>query len=149
MSSVRVLLVDDFEPWRRFCSSRLQEQPELLIICEAVDGLDAVQKAKELQPELILLDIGLPKLDGIAAARRIRLLAPHSKILFVSQESSPEVVQEAFNLGARGFVVKSSAENDLMAAVNHIIMGKRFASGGLVIDNLTIPILMLSGDEPS
>jgi DNA-binding NarL/FixJ family response regulator len=149
MSSVRVLLVDDFEPWRQFCSSRLQEQPELLIICEAVDGLDAVQKAKELQPDLILLDIGLPGLDGIAAARRIRWLAPHSKILFVSQESSPEVVQEAFNLGARGFVVKSSAENDLMAAVNHIIMGKRFASGGLVIDNLTIPILMLSGDEPS
>lgn len=124
MSSVRVLLVDDFEPWRQFCSSRLQKHPELLIVCEAIDGWDAVQKAEELQPDLILLDIGLPKLDGIAAARRIRLLVPHAKIIFVSQESSPEVVQEAFNLGARGFVVKSSAENDLMDAVNHNYYGQ-------------------------
>jgi DNA-binding NarL/FixJ family response regulator len=140
MSSVRILLVDDFEPWRRFCSSRLQARPELLIVCEAVDGLEAVQKAEELQPDLILLDIGLPRLDGIAAARRIRVLAPHSKILFVSQESSLEVVEEAFNLGAKGFVVKSSAENDLMAAINHIIVGKRFASDGLAVDTSTIAV---------
>src|SRR6185437_10015761 len=94
-STVHVLVVDDNELFRRFVCSMLGQKPELRVIGEAVDGLEAVQKAEELQPDLILLDIGLPTLNGIEVARRARKLAPDSKILFVSMESSPEVVQEA------------------------------------------------------
>ena len=90
--SVCILLVDDFEPWRRFVRSTVQTEPELKLICEVSDGHAAIQKAKELKPDLILLDIGLPKLNGIAAAREIRKCAPESKILFLSQESSADVM---------------------------------------------------------
>ena len=99
---VRILVVEDYEPFRRFVCSTLGKTPELQIIGEASDGLEAVQKAEELQPDLILLDIGLPTLNGIEAARRIRKLSPESKILFVSQESSADVVQEALSVGGTG-----------------------------------------------
>jgi len=80
--------VEDFEPWRRFISLMVEQEPQLRIICEVSDGLEAVLKAKELQPDLILLDIGLPRLNGIDAARQIHRSSPKSKILFLSQESS-------------------------------------------------------------
>jgi DNA-binding NarL/FixJ family response regulator len=107
--SVRALVVDDYEPFRRFICSTLRKRPELRIVGEVSDGLEAVQRAEELQPDLIVLDIGLPSLNGIEAARRIRKLSPKSKILFVSQESSADVVQEALSLGALGYVVKAHA----------------------------------------
>jgi DNA-binding NarL/FixJ family response regulator len=100
-SLVQVLIVEDSEPFRRFVCSMLDGRPDLQIVCEVSDGLEAVQKAEELQPNLILLDVGLPTLNGIEAARRIRKLSPKSKILFVSQESAADVVGEAFRLGAR------------------------------------------------
>jgi DNA-binding NarL/FixJ family response regulator len=126
-------VVDDYEPWRRFVSTTLQNQPKLQVIGEALDGLDAVRKAEELQPDLIVLDIGLPSLNGIEAARRIRKLSPKSKILFASQESSADVVQEALALGALGYVVKADAGKELLTAVNAVVhgdrfVGKRFAS---------------------
>jgi DNA-binding NarL/FixJ family response regulator len=71
---------------------KLAERPDLLVIAESSDGLEAVQKAEELQPDLILLDVGLPNLNGLAAARQIRKLAPKARIIFVSQESSADVV---------------------------------------------------------
>jgi DNA-binding NarL/FixJ family response regulator len=128
---VRVLVVEDYEPFRRFLHLKLQSRPELQIVSEASDGLEAVQKAKELQPDLILLDIGLPKLNGIEAARQIRKSAPQSRIVFVSQESSPEIVQEALSLGAYGYVVKSKAERDLLATVDAVVEGNQFLSSGL------------------
>jgi len=106
-TSVRVLLVDDYEPFRRLIVSRLQEQPELLVIAEASDGFEAVLKAKELQPDLILLDIGLPKLNGIEAARQIREVSPASKILLVSECRSSDIAKAALNTGGGGYVVKS------------------------------------------
>ena len=124
VSVVRVLVVEDFEPFRRFICSKLGENPELLVIGEASDGLEAVCKAEELQPDLVLLDIGLPKLNGIEAGQQLRKLSPKSKIIFVTQESSAEVVHEALSLGARGYVVKTSAESDLLAAVESVISGK-------------------------
>jgi DNA-binding NarL/FixJ family response regulator len=102
MASVRVLVVEDFEPFRRFLCSTLGNESDLQVVGEASDGLEAVQQAQALQPDLILLDIGLPTLNGIEAARRIRKVAPQSKILFVSQESSTDVVEEALGTGARG-----------------------------------------------
>lgn len=124
-------MVDDFEPFRRFIRSALAKKPEFRVIGEATDGLEAVQKADELQPDLILLDIGLPSLSGIAAARRMRRLSPQSKIVFLSQESSAEVVQEALNLGAMGYVVKSQAGSALLAAVNAVLLGGSFISQGV------------------
>ena len=98
------------------------------MICEVSDGLEAVQKAEELKPDLILLDIGLPSLSGIEAARQIRELSPESKIIFVSQELSADVVQEALSTGANGYVFKTQAGNDLLAAVEAVILGKQFVS---------------------
>jgi two-component system nitrate/nitrite response regulator NarL len=112
----RVLLVDDYEPWRRFVRSKLQKHTELEVVGESADGLQAIQQAQQLRPDLILLDLGLPSINGIETARRLRRLLPQSKILFVSQESSPDVVREALNTGARGYVIKQRA-NDLLRAV--------------------------------
>ena len=125
---VRLLLVDDFAPFRQVIHSMLKKRPELQVVGEASDGLEAVQKAEELQPDLILLDIGLPKQNGIEAARRIRKLAPECKILFVSQESSAEVVQEALSLGAAGYVLKAQAGSELLVAVEAVLQGKQFVS---------------------
>jgi DNA-binding NarL/FixJ family response regulator len=131
MSSSRVLVVEDYEPFRRFVCSTLGKRPELQIVCEASDGLEAVHKAEELQPDLILLDVGLPSLNGIEAARLIRTLSPDSKILFVSQESSADVVQSAFSLGGLGYVVKTHAAIELLAGVEAVCQGRRFVSAGL------------------
>lgn len=128
VSSVRVLVVEDFEPFRRFLCSKLGESPQLLVIGEASDGLDALHKAEELQPDLVLLDIGLPKMNGIETCRKLRKLAPESKIIFVTQESSADVVQAALSAGANGYVLKTFAPRDLMAAVDAVVLGEQFGS---------------------
>jgi DNA-binding NarL/FixJ family response regulator len=127
-SIVRILVVDDFADWRRFVLAKLRENDGLRVIGVAVDGLGAVLKAEELQPDLILLDISLPKLDGIGAARRIRKVAPASKILFLSQELDLEVAQAALSAGGHGYVAKSDADSELFAAVEAIMLGKKFVS---------------------
>lgn len=124
-------MVDDFEPFRRFVRSTLGKNETFQIVGEAADGVDAVCQAEELQPDLILLDIGLPALNGIAAARQIRKLAPKSKIVFVSLESSPDVVQEALRVGNCGYVLKSEAGDDLLEAVDAVREGKQFVSSGV------------------
>jgi DNA-binding NarL/FixJ family response regulator len=131
MSSVRILLVDDFEPWRRFVSSTLKNRPELQVLCEVSDGLEAVQKAQELQPDLILLDIGLPSLNGIEAARRIRKLSPKSKILFMSEKQSLEIAAEALGTDAKGYLIKSDAGAELLVAVDNVLQGEPFMSARL------------------
>jgi DNA-binding NarL/FixJ family response regulator len=128
ISPVRILLVEDFEPFRNLIRMLLEGKPGLQIIAEAADGQEAVQKAAELKPGLILLDIELPSLNGIAAARRIRELSPDSKILFVTQESSFEVLQEALSLGASGYVVKTRVASDLLSAVEVVLQGGSFVS---------------------
>jgi DNA-binding NarL/FixJ family response regulator len=121
-------VVDDFEPWRRFVSSTLRKEPGLQVVGEASDGLEAFQKAVELEPDLILLDLGLPTLNGIEAARRIREIVPDAKIIFLSEESSAAIVQEAMSLGARGYVVKTMAAVDLVTAVETVLSGMKFVS---------------------
>ncbi len=135
--TVRVLVVDDFEPFRRFVCSTLRKRRDLQVIGEASDGLEAVRKTEELKPDLIVLDIGLPTLDGIEAARRIRKLSPQSKILFMSQESAADVVQEALALGALGYVVKAYAGRELLPAVEAVCQGRQFVSKGLSSRNWT------------
>ena len=130
-SSVRVLVVDDYEPFRRFICSTLKKRLALQIVGETSDGVEAVHKAEELQPDLIVLDIGLPSLNGIEAARECCKLSPKSKILFVSQESSVDVVQEALALGALGYVVKAHAGSELVTAVESVLEDRQFISRGL------------------
>jgi DNA-binding NarL/FixJ family response regulator len=129
--TIRILVVDDFEPFRRLICSMLGTRTEFQVVSEASDGLEAVKKAAELTPDLVLLDIGLPTLDGIAAAREIRRAAPETKILFVSQESSSAIVEEALRLGTCAYVVKTNILSDLLAAVDAVLDGRLFVSGGL------------------
>lgn len=132
MASVRILVVDDYEPFRRFICSTMEQRLGLQVIGEASDGLEAVQKSEELQPDLIFLDLGLPKLNGIEAARQIRKRSPTSKILIVSQESSADIVNEAFNTGVLGYVVKAHAGGELVPAVEMVLRGRQFISAGLL-----------------
>jgi DNA-binding NarL/FixJ family response regulator len=127
MLCIRILVVEDFAPWRRLISSMLEQEPQFRIVGEVADGLEAVQKAKEMKPDLILLDIWLPGLNGFDAARQIRRCAPKSKILFLSQESSKDVVQEALGIGA-GFVVKTDAGRELLSAMKAVMLGEQFLS---------------------
>ena len=130
-SSIRVLVVDDYEPWRRFLRLTLLVLGKLEVVAEIFDGLEAVQKTQELQPDLILLDIGLPNLNGIEVARRIREVSPNSKILFVSEIRDRDIAEEALRTGAGGYVVKSDAASDLLPAVEAVLQGKQFVSSSL------------------
>ena len=131
LSLIRVLVADDFKRWRRQIRQLLKVRPELQVIGEASHGSEAVQKADDLKPDLIVLDIGLPKLNGIEAARRIGQLSPCSKILFLSQHNEPDIVQAALDTGALGYVLKMNALGELLPAVNAVLQGKQFVSSGL------------------
>jgi len=132
----RVLVVDDYQPWVRLIRSMLPKAWELQVIAEASDGREAVQKAIELQPDLILLDIGLPALNGIEAARQIRQHNPKARILFVSEQRSPDVVREALTTGS-GYVVKSCAPRELLPAIKTVLEGGRFVSASVQGQKLT------------
>ncbi|HWC17482.1 MAG TPA: response regulator transcription factor [Terriglobales bacterium] len=123
--------MDDFEPWRRFVSAMLQINEQMQIVGEAADGFIAVKRAKELQPDLILLDIDLPGLNGIEAARRIRESCPKSKILFASVECSKHMATEALRTGAHGYLVKSHAGRELLPALKAVVHNERFISDSL------------------
>jgi DNA-binding NarL/FixJ family response regulator len=124
-------VVDDFTPWRHFTRLTLQQQTDLQVIGEASDGAEAVVKAEELQPDLILLDIGLPTLNGIEAARQLREVAPQSRILFVTQNRLRDIVEAALGTGASGYLLKADAGRELLLAVMAVLEGKRFISGSL------------------
>ena len=138
-SSIRVLIVDDYAPWHRFVWWTLQKQPELQVIGEVSDGSEAVRKA-QLLPDLILLDIGLPTLNGIEAARRIREHVPKSKILFVSGNYSVDVVEAALSTGADGYVVESGGASELLPAMEAVLQGKQFVSASLRDHNFSAPM---------
>src|SRR5215467_1699072 len=123
--ALKVLMVEDYEPFRQAVRLLLRHRTGFQIT-EASDGLEAIEKAKELQPDLVLFDIGLPKLNGLESAKRVRTLVPQARLLFLSQESSSEVVQETFRLGALGYVHKQNAMRDLPLAIDAILGGQRF-----------------------
>jgi DNA-binding NarL/FixJ family response regulator len=143
-----VLVVDDYEPFRRFVSSTLRKRPEFQVVGEASDGLEAVHKSAELQPDLIVLDIGLPTLNGIEAARRIRQLSTGSKILFLSQESFTDVAREALSSGALGYLVKTNAGSELLPAVDSVLQGREFLSSGFSDNHFTRVTDTQASDPP-
>ena len=130
-SRLRVLVVEDHEPIRRVICELLQERADLLIVGEAADGLDAIRQAEALRPDVVMLDIGLPRLSGIEVAGRLRAKVPDAKLMFVTNESSLEVVEQAFRRGAHGYVYKPRVQRDILPVLDAIIRGGRFVSGGL------------------
>ena len=130
MSSIRILIADDFEDWRRQVRLLFQARPRWQLI-DASDGSEAVQKAEELKPDLVVLDIGLPKLNGIEAARQIRRVFPNSKIVFLSQNNDLDVVRAALSTGALGYVRKTDAQRELLPAVDAVFRGKQYVSSSL------------------
>ena len=121
-------MVEDSEPFRKFICSTLGKRPELQIVGEVTDGLQALQEAEELQPDVVVLDIGLPSLNGIEAARRIGQLSPSSKIVFLSQNNDLDIVHAALGTGALAYVFKTDAQNELLSAVDAVLRGKKFVS---------------------
>jgi DNA-binding NarL/FixJ family response regulator len=130
MPSFRVLIVDDFAGFRKCVCAMLRGTP-FRVVGQAADGLDAVQKARRCQPDLILLDIGLPRLSGIEAARRISVAASRSKVIFVSVNDDPAVVNSALRNGACGYILKSAISGELLLALGAVLRGERFLSGKL------------------
>jgi DNA-binding NarL/FixJ family response regulator len=131
MSFVRVLVVEDFKPFRKFVCLILQETAEFRVAATASDGLEAIQKAEESQPDLILLDIGLPKLNGLEAAKQLCIVAPRAKILILSENNDPDVIQAAMSDGCYGYVLKSDAGGELLPAMAKVLRGERFLSSGI------------------
>ncbi len=131
MSFIRILVVDDFKDWLRQVRLLLQSRTECQVIAEASDGSEAVQKAEELKPDLIVLDVGLPNLSGIEAARQIRQRSPNSEIIFLSQNIDLDVVRAALGTGALGYVRKTDAGRELLPAMDAVLRGKQFVSSSL------------------
>jgi len=127
----RILVVDDFAPFREFTSTVLKNQVGFQIVAEAADGREAIQKARESRPDLVVLDMNLPFLCGIEVARQIRLCSPDSTILFLSGNNDPELIEAALQTGALGYVLKLDAVDDLLDAAKEVLSGKRFVSRGL------------------
>lgn len=131
LPSIRILIADDYPDWRSQVRLLLRPRPEWQVIAEASDASEAVQMAEELKPDLILLDIGLPKLNGIEAAWRIRQLSPSSKIIFLSQNNDRDVVRAALSTGALSYVYKTDAEGELLTALDAVLRNKQFVSSSL------------------
>ena len=126
--AITILVVEDSRPYRSFIASLLREHSGWSVVGEVSDGLEAVAKAQQLRPDLVLMDIGLPGLNGLEAARRIRKIAPAAKIVFLTQETDLDVAQEALNLGASGYLLKQQAGIQLLPGLAAVLRGERFVS---------------------
>jgi DNA-binding NarL/FixJ family response regulator len=126
--TVRILVVDDHPVVRHGLRTLLRSRPEWEIVDEAEDGAEAVEKAERLKPDVVLLDVSMPRMDGLETCRRIRKNVPKSEILMVTQHDSPQMIREAVGAGARGYVVKSDAARDLLAAVEVVSQHRFFTS---------------------
>ena len=128
LSTIRVLVVDDYEPWMNFVSAVLATSPRFQVVGQAGNGLTALQKVAELKPDLVVLDIGLPDLSGIEVAQKILEWTPDVRILFLTENTAPEIVRAAMLTGARGYVVKTFAGRELMPALDALLLDCYFVS---------------------
>jgi DNA-binding NarL/FixJ family response regulator len=132
MPAIQILVVDDHPVLRRVVCSLLSCDPVLNVICESADGEQAVRKAEEFQPDLVLLDISLPGISGIETAIRVRRVSPRSQIIFLSQHDSLQMVHDALKVGGQGYVAKIDAGSELLKAIRSVREGKRFVSQRIV-----------------
>lgn len=137
MAAIRIVIVDDHEIARRGIRSVLSGNPDLQVIAEMTDGEEAVQRVRELLPDIILLDISLPGMSGLEAANTIRRRSPDSRVIFVSQHDSVLLAKDALRAGARGYVVKSDAGRDLLSAIEAVQAGRTFVSRTLMAHGWT------------
>jgi DNA-binding NarL/FixJ family response regulator len=122
----RIFVADDHEVVRRGLCALLQAQPDWEICGEAADGREALEKAQKLRPDVVILDIGMPSLNGLEATRQILKINPQTRILILTLHDSDQVVREVLNAGARGFLLKSDAARDLVAAVEALRRDKTY-----------------------
>jgi DNA-binding NarL/FixJ family response regulator len=131
MSVTQILVVDNFPRWHSFVLTKLESETDLRIISIACDGLEAVRKAKELQPDVILMDVSLPGMNGFEATRQILRFSPACKILFLSEHRSSDLVRAAFEVGGRGYVLKSDSNSDLIPGIRAVLLDQQFVSHSL------------------
>ena len=127
-AAIRILLVDDYEPWRHFVVSKVNKMSGLEIVGEVADGIEAIEEALELRPDLILLDIGLPNLSGIEVARRVAEMLPRTKIIFLTQNSDKELMAQCLSNGGMGYLVKGDAGGELLPAIEAVMQGSQYIS---------------------
>jgi two-component system secretion response regulator SsrB len=128
---VTIIVVDDSKPWREFVSLLLRRRPEWNLLCEVATGLEGCDSCTDLSPDVVLLDLGLPDINGLDVLKRIRSHRSLTKVIVVTNEASPEIVEAALGLGAAGYVFKPDAGRDLLPAIDSILSGKTFVSSGL------------------
>lgn len=131
MPLIQILLVDDFLPWQVFVRDMFESEIGFKIIATANDGREAVEKATQSQPDVILMDIGLPKLNGFEAAQHIRAFSPTARILFLTERPGSDFIEAAFQAGGLGYVLKSDVHSDLFAGIRAVLRGQRFVSRSL------------------
>lgn len=139
MQTVSILIADDHDVVRRGLRALLETQPKWKVVSEVTNGREAVEKATELCPDIAILDIGMPKLNGIDAAALIFKATPKTRILMLTMHAAEELIQKTLTAGARGYVLKSDAERDLIAAVEALLHNKTFftsAASDVILDNL-------------
>lgn len=126
--TIRILLVDDHPIVRQGLKTLLEGHSGWEVIGEASDGAEAVEKAKDLSPNIMVLNVTMPRMNGLEACRLSRQQCPGLEILFVTQHDSPQMMREALEAGARGYVVKSNAARDLLAAVDAVSQHRVFTA---------------------
>jgi len=131
MVTVRILVVDDFKQWRLIVRSILECVPWFRVVGEASNGAEAVKEAATLLPDVVLLDVGMPHVNGIEAAKRIRQASPESKIIFLTQESDSEVRGAALAAGAIAYLLKSRANYELLATIETVMLPVQTAGAKL------------------
>lgn len=140
--AIRVLIVDDNPAWRRFVGSTLQNKSGFQVVGEVADGLESVHRAEELNPDLVIMDIGLPTMNGIEATKRIRSVLPMSQVVCLTENHSWDIAQEALRSGASGYVVKADAGRELWTAIETVLQGMQFVSASLIdhVLNCSTPV---------
>jgi DNA-binding NarL/FixJ family response regulator len=143
MKNLRILIADDHDIVRRGIRSLIETRPEWKVCDEAHSGREAVAKAEERKPDIVILDVSMPELNGLEAARRIRKVSPNSEILILSVHYSDQLIKEILDAGVRGFVVKSDSDRDLVVAVESLANHKPFFT------SMATEVMLMNFQRPS